>query len=335
MGILPMKWRGRLARLRRSSMSLLAGVLLPVSSGCIVPVVQAANAHLQTSTPTPSLQIRTGKTDTHEVTNSVTPDGEVSEAPPSPTLATALSMKAGLFFDERLAVVHALPPILSPDQTAALTAFVSARSGPAGLDAGEVYALKNDTINALTRQQKSLPQLVPILAGIYADTEQDATMRDYALQHLAVIALDGSNAYKWTQHWQAVDADAPDTEPELAATALLHLVSSSEKNILTAAQGQKLGSAALRMASDQNKPDVSRITALQACVRLKLSAARELALTLAQSPDAGFPLRISAIAALGDLGQGDERIVSLLKNYADGGERRLRVPARSALQRIQ
>lgn len=281
----------------------------------------------------PTLQIRTGKTDTHGVAESVTPEGEAREAPASPTLATALSLKTGLPFDERLAVVHALPAILSPDQIAALTAFVSARSGPAGLDAGEVYALKNDAINALIRQQSVLPKLVPVLTGVYADRKQDAVMRDYALQHLAVIALDGGKAYKWAQHWQAVGA--ADAEPELAATAMLHLVSASEKNSLTAAQKQKLDSAALRMASDQNKPDVSRITALQVCTRLKVSAARELAYTLAQSPEAGFPLRISAIAALGDLGSGDERVVSLLKNYADGAERRLRIPARSALQRIQ
>lgn len=281
----------------------------------------------------PTLQIRSGKTDTHGVAESVTPEGEARETPASPTLATALSMKAGLSFDERLAVVHALPSVLSSDQIVALTAFVSARSGPAGLDAGEVYALKNDAINALTRQQGFLPKLVPVLAGIYTDKKQDEVMRDYALQHLAVIALDGSNAYKWVQHWQAVGA--ADTESELAATAMLHLVSASEKNMLTGAQKQKLGSIALRMASDQNKPDVSRITALQVCTRLKVSAARELAYTLAQSPDAGFPLRISAIATLGDLGGGDERIASLLKNYADGSERRLRIPARSALQRIQ
>ncbi|AHF94697.1 hypothetical protein OPIT5_23625 [Opitutaceae bacterium TAV5] len=324
MGILPMMWRGRPARLRQG-VYLLAGILLSALSDCIAPAVRAADA--------PSIQIRAGKTDTHGVADSVAPEGEVREAPPSPTLATALSLKTGLPFDERLAVVHALPAILSPDHIVALTAFVSARSGPAGLDAGEIYALKNDAINALTRQQGFVEKLVPILAGVYADRKQDAVMRDYALQHLAVIALDGSKAYKWVQHWQAVGA--ADAEPELAATAMLHLVSASEKNSLSAAQKQKLESAALRMASDKDKPDVSRITALQVCTRLKVSAARQLAFSLAQSPEAGFPLRISAIAALGDLGQGDERIVSLLKNYADGGERRLRVPARSALQHIQ
>jgi hypothetical protein len=307
---------------------------------CLAAVILAALASASDaadavrSTVALSLQIRAGNTDTHSVAESVTPEGEVREAPTPPTLATVLSSKAGFSFDERLAVVHALPAVLSPDQTVALTAFVSACSGPAKLDAGEVYALKNDAINALTRQQGFLSKLVPVLADVYADTKQDAAMRDYALQHLAVIALDGSNAYDWTQHWQAVAA--ADAEPELAATAMLHLVSVSEENMLTGAQWQELGSVALRMASDKNKPDVSRITALQVCTRLNVSAVCELAYTLAQSSEAGIPLRISAIAALGDLDSGgDERLVSLLKNYADGGERRLRIPARSALQRIQ
>lgn len=302
------------------------GLAVLLALAGVMPVVLAA-----ASTVAQISQIRVKKTDTHEVADSITPEDEVREAPLLPTLPAALSDKTGLSFDERLAIVHSLPLILSSDQTAALTAFVSARSGSAGLDVGEVYALKNDVINALTRQRSFSPELVSVLAGVYADPKQDAAMRDYALQHLAVIALDGSRAYKWAQHWQAVDA--ANVESELAATAMLHLVSASEKNMITAAQKQKLGSAALRMASDQNKPDVSRITALQACTRLKVSAVRELAYTLAQSSEAGFPLRISAIAALGDLG-GEKNIKDFLVDLATSPERRLRIPAQSALDRF-
>jgi hypothetical protein len=76
--------------------------------------------------------------------------------------------------------------------------------------------------------------------------------------------------------------------------------------------------------------ELARITALQVCAQLGVKDVLPLALQFAESAKS-IPLRVSAIAAVGQLGGAE--VTAYLENLAAGNDARLAVPARAALQR--
>jgi len=331
---------------RKSSVRLFCLTVLLLGAG------DAAGYWLTRVSPAPVAQPAPPKTgivmtavDSHQPAESYSKTGDVRSLPSNPALAEALSDGSRLDYALRLKAVHALPgSALPPDQTAFLRAFVAAPGIPAGLTIRQVRALKNDVLNVLCVQAGEEAATAEMLRALYADETQDDGLRDYALQHLVTL-IDRTPAIGWDTHWTALESD----NPALAATAMLHLAShlrqstSAPVNNLPAsalsAQPfspsalQSLSSAALRIAADTTAKDPARTTALQVCGRLKLTAARPLAGEIARSDRVGMPLRIAAVATLGDLG-GDETTRTYLTTLTTGPEKRLRVPAESALKRF-
>lgn len=255
-------------------------------------------------------------------------DGTEQPAPPPLALSNVLLAQSGLSYAQRLAVIHALPAELGAAEHTALLATVSAPGAVPGLTPSQSHAFKNDSLNALLRQPDPArrAEVAARLRTLAVDPAQDPVMRDYSLQHLASLGPvfdDGST------HLAALDG----TDSALAATALLHLLARERSGDLTDPLRTRAAATALRLASDASVPEPSRATALQVCARLKLTEARPLAETLARSDRASFPLRIAAVAALGDLG-GDAATRDYLTSLTTGPERRLRVPAQAALKRF-
>ena len=89
--------------------------------------------------------------------------------------------------------------------------------------------------------------------------------------------------------------------------------------------------AASRMARDDSASELVRITAFQVGAELGAHDLLPVVLRTAQSPGS-YPLRISAIAALGLLAGTDQ--VPFLNRLADGDEDRLKPAARRALDQI-
>ncbi|HEY9250167.1 MAG TPA: hypothetical protein VIO38_13590 [Rariglobus sp.] len=274
--------------------------------------------------------------DSHRPQSSLATDGTERSLPSNPALAEALSHTSRLDYALRLKAVHALQgSALPPDQAAFLRAFVAAPGIPTDLTIRQVRALKNDVLNVLCVQAGEEAATAEMLRALYADETQDAGLRDYALQHLVTL-IDRNPAIGWDTHWTAVESD----NPALAATAMLHLAAqlraqSASANLqpFSPSALQSLSSAALRLAADTTAKDPARTTALQVCGQLKLTAARPLAGEIARSDQAGLPLRIAAVATLGDLG-GDETTRAYLTTLTTGPEKRLRIPAQSALKRF-
>jgi hypothetical protein len=253
-------------------------------------------------------------------------EGVGRPAPPPPSLESVLA--AGLPFDHRLAAIHALPARLDSATRSALLATVTAPAQVPGLTLSQSHAFKNDCLNALGRQSEPAfrAELAARLRGMSADSAQHPAMRDYALQHLAVL---GAEVDDGSAHLAALDG----SDPALAATALLHLLARERTGALTPALRARAAETALRLAADIRVAETSRATALQVCARLKLPEARPIAEALARSDRTGIPLRIAAVAALGDLG-GDGNAQAYLSALATGPETRLRIPAQSALKRF-
>ncbi len=255
-------------------------------------------------------------------------DGRDRPAPASPSLAVVLAGDSSLSYAQRLAVIHALPAEFTAEDHATLLLVVSEPRSVPGLSPTQSRAFKNDILNALGRQTSAarLEEIADILRSMAVDPAQEPAMRDYALQHLASL---GPTVDDGAIHLAAITG----SEPALAATALLHLLARERTGDLTADVRSHVAAAALRLAADPQVPETSRATALQACARLKLAESRPLAFELARSGDASLPLRIAAVAALGDLG-GDVATRDYLAALVTGSEKRLRVPAQSALKRF-
>ena len=277
--------------------------------------------------PSSSRRIKTVAVNSHRALPSTAPDGTPRVAPALPPLGQALALDSGLPLASRLKLVHALDAAkLDDTQAAALLAFVVERRTPAGLSASELLALKNDILNLLSARPASAAPLVTALRAIHDDPAADPGLRDYALQFLAVL----SPATGFESQWSAVQG----RDPALAATALLQLLSFAREGKLPAVDQTRLAEAAARLAADATAPEPSRATALQVCGQLGHAEARPLAWDVARSRQAGMPLRIAAIATLGDLGRGDAEILDYLEQTAVGREKRLRVPAESALKKL-
>ena len=270
--------------------------------------------------------INTVAANSHQALPSTAPDGTVRTAPALPSLEQALGLESRLSLLIRLEVVHALDAAkLDAGQADALLAFVAEKRLPAGLSIAQVRGLKNDILNVLVLRPASAQAVAATLRAIHEDPSQDAGMRDYALQFLAALSLTAGAE----PQWRAVQG----TDPALAATALLQLLSFSREGKLSTIDKTRLAQAAAKLASDADQPETSRATALQVCGQLKLTEARPLAWDVARSERAGYPFRIAAIATLGDLG-GDDATQAYLQQLTTGPEVRFRVPAKSALKKF-
>lgn len=262
----------------------------------------------------------------HRVLGSLNSEHKLDVPPPLPSLAMALAVDSKLDYAWRQKVVQSLVAKLNPTQVDQLAAFLEEPRIPVGLTLEHVRSLKNDVLNVLGLQKEFQPALVRLLTRLSHDSTQDPVLRDYALQQLA--GLDSVD-YDAVAHWRLAQGD----DPALAATALLHLLAFDREHPMPPVERSRLGDTAFVLASRAECPETSRATALQVCGQLKFTAARSLAYELARSSSVGFPLRIAAVATLGDLG-GDIHTRDYLATLSTGPEKRLRLPADSALKRF-
>jgi hypothetical protein len=196
-------------------------------------------------------------------------------------------------------------------------------------------ALKNRLLDALCALMPPPSALGDTLARMYRDSKQDEVIRDYAVQHLVayyeqleIVHQDEPEAKRQIREllWEALH----ETGNSIAGTALLGLKRLSDGR--EEFDRREISDAALRMANDAGTGELARITAFQVCGQLGLSDVGPVLLQTALNGDS-IPLRISAIGALGVLG--DSQATPLLTEILNGDESRLKLPARRALMRIQ
>jgi hypothetical protein len=235
--------------------------------------------------------------------------------------------EAGMTFEERVRAVHAIHGELTGPEIESFYRYLRmpATNSP---ELENEHWLRNDMMDKLAGQP-TLPAGLPNeLVAIYQDKNQDVVMRDYAIQHMnPAYAQAGSEEKAALRQalWQATD----ESDSSIAGTALLALNNLAQNN--SEFEKDKIAGTALKLAEDEQCGELSRITAVQICGRTGATRAELLALQLAQSAPS-IPLRITAIAALGDLG--DRSVETFLQQIAAGSEDRLKPAAESALKRL-
>jgi hypothetical protein len=230
-------------------------------------------------------------------------------------------------FKERVAAVHAIKEDLNNEELRAFYGYLLAPAHDQG-DREQENWLRNEMLDKLVTQQKPPAGLIDVLNAIYQDKDQDVVMRDYAIQHMNP-AYAQANTEEKTALRQALWQATGETDGSIAGTALLALNDLAQNN--AEFEKNKITEVALKLAGDEQCGELARITAVQICGRSDATQAVPLVLQLAQSAGS-IPLRISAIAALGDLG--DRSVETVLQQIATGNEDRLKPAAESALQRL-
>jgi hypothetical protein len=201
---------------------------------------------------------------------------------------------------DRIEAVRALGNDLTPFQIAALAVFVNSPVTDGAKDAWGLHAVKNDILNVLRAQNTPPPDLTRLLIGLYHNREQDAVMRDYAIQHLGVWhERDDVVSPAERKSIRAVLNEAVRENNSIAGTALLGLHRMAVD--LTPSDAREIDRMALHLAQSAETETATRLTAIQVCAERGLKEVLPTAEGLAQKTDC-IPLQLSAMAAFSRLG---------------------------------
>jgi hypothetical protein len=254
----------------------------------------------------------------------------------SPTVYQIVDDQAG--YSQRMDAIEMITGKLTDADREALYTFLGKRSG---LDDGQLeQVLKNRLLDVLCALNPPPPGLLDLLTQIYHDSGQNVVLRDYAVQHVAafyqqleistdVDPQDKSTGLAQAQKilWEALS----ETGSSIAGTALLGLVRLSRESPQEFDQKQ-MAEAAEQMAGLAAAGELTRVTAFQMCAQLNVQDALPVIKAAVQDGQT-MAVRISAIGALGDLGGSEE--IPLLNDILQGNEQRLKLPAQTALNRIE
>jgi hypothetical protein len=201
------------------------------------------------------------------------------------------------------------------------------------------HVFKNDLMDLLCSQTIPSAQVFTSLSEVFDDPEQDPVLRDYALQHLAMLyerldepaittvpALQAQRNAIQEHLWAALT----EVHSSIAGTALLAL--SRLANHTHDFDPEKIAAESVTLASNSEASELVRITALQVGANYQLKELVPLASSLATT-HSNRCLRISAIATLGSIGGGSD--LPLIQALIVQGDPRLTAVAALARERIR
>lgn len=272
----------------------------------------------------------------------------ISEAPADSTESLLAALTGGLPLDEsfiddlrvvidpsagypeRGGAVRALGDSLSGPEVEALYRFLLA--GPPEGNRARNYdrAVKNDVLNRL-RQQAAPPEgLTETMIAMFEDRNQDGAVRDYALQHLRAWHRKAP-ADERSAILETLVQGLEETRSSMGGTSLISLRNLEDHEEGNA--GVDVIRSALEVAHDEQAGDLSRVTAMQISAERSPSEVRALAAEWALDPNAGYPRRLSAIAALG--GSASAESAAVLAELEDLGDPHLSPALDAAFRKLR
>jgi hypothetical protein len=232
----------------------------------------------------------------------------------SPTLRTLIGLTPDAAdYEKRQVALRSLTRRLTPGEIAILLTFLETHFGDyQGLRAILLNAIKNDILDVLIRQDQPVTNLGSRLVAMFRDPAQDDTWHDYCIQYLIPYysatwvppapgvlpapVIDQQRQEIATACWDA----AAQSNKGIAGTALIGLETLSRQ--YPEFDRERVGRLATVLADDEQTCEATRISALRLCGMLKRAEALVPARIVAQT-GRSIPLRMAAIATLGDLGE--------------------------------
>lgn len=219
------------------------------------------------------------------------PAAGVRPPPPAPLPARLLPAPASTPF-QPIEVPAALAELADPT-----------RSGP--LD----HALKDAAMETLHRPDVLAHDAAEGLLALYNDRTGDPVVREYALQHLRLVyerlAGEAGDPDLRKRILGAYEDALRETDSSIPGTALLSLNTLAD-TVPADVSDELVRARALALLADEHACDRARLTACSIAARRNEPQALPLVRALASDPQASTPLRIAAIAALGELGGEDD-----------------------------
>ena len=249
-----------------------------------------------------------------------------NQIPQSLSVIMGTAQKTDYF--TRIKAVHALGRGLSDDEIQALFMLLNCKQDQDSLSLEQLNALKNDVVNTLKSQTQKPLDLANNLMAMYYDKTHDDVWRDYCVQHLGGFYPKIGNADEQRMARDLFWCATHETDSSIAGTALIVLANNMDQPDIAR---DAVANKALLLSEDAKCGELAKITSLQICAKLGdkkvLPTARHIA-----SSGASVPLRMSAIAAVGTLGDESDR--AMLEKYVTSTDTRLRTAAQSALKRL-
>jgi hypothetical protein len=254
---------------------------------------------------------------------SVTEEKKATQ-PISPAVLALLSEEARPLNDRLDALRMAGFSLPQGDRMALLRSFSEPKRP--GLSDDDWFTLANDIMQLLRNQQPAMPEITAALLGIWNDSQQDPTLRDYALQHLREWVSDhdvrsahetNPTRIKEIQNTflAAIDSENPSYDPQSTTlgTALLALHEWHQKGHPHAMGGMSSMSDTpfeVRLLSILAEPAVhrgTRATALQIAAQRKMTNALPVARQILNQAESDMILRLAAINFLGSNGSNEDK----------------------------
>ena len=237
-------------------------------------------------------------------------DDGLAPQPLPPADQSVKTMIQSTDYNRRIRVaVNDLPEQLGAENYAAVeTYLLTPQDGKDGDFRQHEYALRNFMMDALRADPDRIPETISTLIDVYKNDRQGDIMRGYALQHLCSVYLDHSRTLSTGDKQRIIEtfsAALSDTSGEtLAGTALIGLHEASRADS-AAVSGKEVEADAMKLLNTPESGTLSKISAFQICGERKVSGAEKPARKTAMDTSADWVLRMSAVYALGQLGQTD------------------------------
>lgn len=229
----------------------------------------------------------------------------------------------------RTKAVAALGHDISSDEINALYVLMNRKEGEDPLPAGGLNVLRNEALNALTKQRELPPDLVSNLVAMFNDRTHDALWRDYCIQGLGTLIKRIEHPRQKELACATLWAATRESATHIGGTGLIALRYNVDDSAVSA---DAVKQRALALVQDSSCGVATKTTALQVCAQLGGSDVLPKARELAKSAPRPV-LRMSAIAAVGTLG--DRQDLALLETCAADSDRYVRTAANSALKRLR
>jgi hypothetical protein len=215
---------------------------------------------------------------------------------------------------------------------------------PAGTALGQWHGIVNECFNILRRPDCGAASFVDRLISVIGDESADPVLRDYSIQHLRAFYSDNdplaareNDPVVRRSIEAAILSAARRTRESWSGTALLALdhmlLKCAEEPVPPSFSGAEVDAMAVSLAVDSEADALARISAIQLCAERNLPAVLPDLRALVTNTNADASLRLSAISALGVLGE--ESDLDLLEPLATGTKSQLVHAAVPAATRIR
>ncbi|MFH0939200.1 MAG: hypothetical protein V1899_07965 [Planctomycetota bacterium] len=223
-------------------------------------------------------------------------------------------------YQERLLAIKRLPNPLNQSQVEALRELIRTK--------GVHATIRNDLVLVLNRQPEKPLGIAKELIQMYRDESEDATWRDYCLQHLEKV-------YDFSSEKELIEATLFEAAAGKAnknnnypGTAMLSLARLAQRNSQVAERLNELARRAVAACADDPE---RAVTALQVARANKDKSVLPDARRIAADEKALVRLRMSAIGVLGELGGQED--MALLKQLAKNADSRVQNAAKAGLEK--